>query len=163
MCSTKNITAYVSGTTWGRVNNDRFFIAGENGQFKILSECERRKYFSVEKLHTNYITFNAPEREETVREQQEVFQGLCVNDSKKNNTQRSWPPSPLSSSSLNSLWWPQMISPVWFDTAWRVQDCVKHERDWEKEQDRNIWTVQKDLMALETTVLKFSFKGTFQG
>ncbi len=56
-----------------------------------------------------------------------------------------------------------MISPVWFDTAWRVQDCVKHEKDWEKEQDRNIWTAQKDLIALETNVLKFSFKGIFQG
>ncbi len=59
-------------------------FSGEIGQFKILSES--RKYFSIEKLHTYYITFNAPEREEIVRKQQrkqEVFQGLCVNDSKK--------------------------------------------------------------------------------
>lgn len=70
MCSTENITAYGSGTTWGRVNNDRIVFSRENGQFKILSECEKRKYFSVEKSHTYYITFNAPDREEIVRKQQ---------------------------------------------------------------------------------------------
>lgn len=57
-----------SGTIRGQVNSDRIFIFGPNGQFKIFSDCERRKYFSSKKLHTYYITFNTPEREETVSE-----------------------------------------------------------------------------------------------
>lgn len=62
----------------------------------------------------------------------------CVQLTAKNNTQRIWPPSSLSSSSLHSVWWPQMISSVWFDTAWHVQGCVKHEVDWERKSRTEI-------------------------
>ncbi len=136
-------------------------FSGEIGQFKILSES--RKYFSIEKLHTYYITFNAPEREEIVRKQQrkqEVFQGLCVNDSKKQH-------SKIMTTIFTEF--TLMTTNDFSSLIWNGLTCSRLCKAWKRLRERaghkylNRYYIKNDLIALETNVLKFSFKGTFQG